>query len=270
MAAATAELESLRIGSGVTAHDAAPPRHDVAPPLRECRRLDLGGFSTPFDAVAHNGAARAQPHYDYFCVVDFECTCDQANAKAHEIIEFPGVFLNARTLDVDFEFHCYVRPTEIPKLTDFCTELTGITQNTVDASELLESALCKFRDFCNERGLVATRRTEEEGQLTFCIATDGPWDVCKFLAPELKRKRIVGFTRAWQNVVDVRKTFREHFRMTRGGVCDMLAAAGLKFEGREHSGLADSRNIARLLAVLLADGADVRHNLDGVKGGGRR
>lgn len=42
----------------------------------------------------------------------------------------------------------------------------------------------------------------------------------------------------------------------------MLTTVGLEFEGREHSGIADSYNISRLLAVLVAKGVDVRHNLE--------
>ena len=45
-----------------------------------------------------------------------------------EIIEFPCLALNTRTLTVDAEFHTFVRPVERPLLTDFCSELTGITQ----------------------------------------------------------------------------------------------------------------------------------------------
>src|SRR5689334_525374 len=33
---------------------------------------------------------------------------------------------------LDDYFHCYVRPQVHPKLTAFCTQLTGITQETVD------------------------------------------------------------------------------------------------------------------------------------------
>ena len=50
----------------------------------------------------------------------------------HEIIEFPVVFLNLATLEVDFIFHSFVRPVETFTLTDFCTNLTGITQEQVD------------------------------------------------------------------------------------------------------------------------------------------
>uniref|UniRef100_A0A7S4UPV6 Exonuclease domain-containing protein n=1 Tax=Alexandrium monilatum TaxID=311494 RepID=A0A7S4UPV6_9DINO len=202
------------------------------------------------------------PRYDLFCIVDFECTCDEVSKNPHEIIEFPGVFLNARTLCVEFEFHSFVRPTEHPRLTAFCTELTGIEQRSVDEASSLECVLCDFEHFCVEHNLKPGRQLWP-GFRNFCVATDGPWDVRNFLQPECERKRILGFSSStWQNVVNVRRHFRERFGLPSGGVKDMLAKVGLEFEGREHSGLADSRNIARLLAVLIADGLDVSHNLE--------
>ena len=43
-------------------------------------------------------------------------------------VEFPAVLLNTSTGEVESEFHTYVQPQEHPILSDFCTELTGITQ----------------------------------------------------------------------------------------------------------------------------------------------
>lgn len=40
--------------------------------------------------------------YDYICVVDFEATCEEGNPPefVHEIIEFPVVLVNTRTLEI--------------------------------------------------------------------------------------------------------------------------------------------------------------------------
>merc|ERR1712039_1162744 len=174
------------------------------------------------------------------------------------IIEFPAIFINTQTLEVDFEFHRYVRPTEHPQLTDFCIGLTGIHQDVVDVAAPLPVVLQAFDDFCQEHHLIAWNRkaTSQMDWRNFCIATDGPWDVRKFLMPECDRKKIVGFSDTWKKVVNIRRLFYDHFKLERGGVKDMLNTVGLEFEGREHSGIADSYNIARLLAVLLAKGVD--------------
>ena len=40
--------------------------------------------------------------YDYFVVIDFEGTCEEKNTDGyiHEIIEFPAILVNARTLEM--------------------------------------------------------------------------------------------------------------------------------------------------------------------------
>ena len=66
--------------------------------------------------------------FDYILVLDFEATCDQGGLKPPEIIEFPTVLLNTRTLKIEDEFHYYIKPKVNPILRPFCIELTGIQQ----------------------------------------------------------------------------------------------------------------------------------------------
>lgn len=67
--------------------------------------------------------------YDAFCVLDFEATCDDVrHFPNQEIIEFPIVVVDGKTYEVTARFHEYVRPIHNPKLTKFCTDLTGIQQ----------------------------------------------------------------------------------------------------------------------------------------------
>ena len=47
------------------------------------------------------GAPAAQP-YDFYAVVDFECTCERGDSWwVHEIIEFPVVLVNATSRQVE-------------------------------------------------------------------------------------------------------------------------------------------------------------------------
>ena len=46
-----------------------------------------------------------------------------------EIIEIGAVMQSSRTFAIESEFQTFVRPVRRPVLTDFCTELTGITQH---------------------------------------------------------------------------------------------------------------------------------------------
>jgi ERI1 exoribonuclease 2 len=59
-----------------------------------------------------------------------------------EVIEFPAVLFDANAGSVPDDplavFHEYVMPTEEPVLSKFCTELTGIRQEQVDAGSVPE------------------------------------------------------------------------------------------------------------------------------------
>jgi ERI1 exoribonuclease 3 len=82
------------------------------------------------------------PFYDYFLVLDFEATCDnKARIYPMEIIEFPVLLVNARSLATEATFHTYVCPTVHRQLTAFCTELTGITQDKVDGQPTLQETM---------------------------------------------------------------------------------------------------------------------------------
>ena len=181
----------------------------------------------------------------YYVIIDFECTCwsrggmDDPLTPAHEIIEFPAVFLNSETLEIDFEFHSFVRPTEDPVLTEFCTELTGINQSTVSESSDLKIVLADFRRFLQFNSITS-----------FTVCADGPWDFEKFLYPECTRKGIP-YPEWADKWIDVRKKFAEAFGFEKWvGVNDMLEYLELEFEGRPHSGIDDARNIARIMKAL--------------------
>lgn len=54
--------------------------------------------------------------------------CLLFSRSAFVAVEFPAVLLNTSTGEIESEFHTYVQPQEHPVLSEFCTELTGITQ----------------------------------------------------------------------------------------------------------------------------------------------
>lgn len=180
----------------------------------------------------------------YYAIIDFECTCwermDTADqGKLHEIIEFPVVFLNSKTLQVDFEFHSYVRPIENPVLSPFCVQLTGIEQSQVQDADDLTTVLKSFSKF------LIDNRIEK-----FTPCTDGPWDILKFLGPETKRKAIQ-FPKWAQRWIDIRLKFKYSFGLESWiGVESMLEYLGLEFKGRPHSGIDDARNIARIVRAV--------------------
>lgn len=67
-------------------------------------------------------------NFDYFFVLDFEAVWNPEEKVPEEIIEFPTVVIDAKTLQVVSEFHQYVRPILSKTLNSYCTEMTKITQ----------------------------------------------------------------------------------------------------------------------------------------------
>jgi inhibitor of KinA sporulation pathway (predicted exonuclease) len=80
---------------------------------------------------------------DFICILDFEATCWEENEN-HEIIEFPSVMLKWEKDQITRvgEIQNYVKPKIKPIISDFCTTLTGITQDQIDQKGIeLEQAV---------------------------------------------------------------------------------------------------------------------------------
>ena len=64
------------------------------------RELIVSEASPPWDLVSQ--MERNPYALDYLCVLDFEATCEEVNPDdyLHEIIEFPVLLLNLKTLEI--------------------------------------------------------------------------------------------------------------------------------------------------------------------------
>ncbi|GAA6062463.1 hypothetical protein JCM10212_005366 [Sporobolomyces blumeae] len=144
--------------------------------------------------------------YDSYLVFDVEATCERmeliprlAFSYPNEIIEWPVILLQWRKrprpvpnaapprdddddpawewkLEQVDEFHSYVKPTWRPRLSDFCTQLTGITQADVDAAPIFPRLLRNFHaEFIVPHRLFTPRNKT-------VWVTDGPWDLRDFVS----------------------------------------------------------------------------------------
>merc|ERR1711874_336583 len=57
--------------------------------------------------------------------------------------------------------------------------------------------------------------------------------------------------------IDIRAVYREFYRRKPQGLNGALRELGLGFEGREHSGIEDARNTARLVWRMVQDGCQL-------------
>ncbi|KAA0721648.1 ERI1 exoribonuclease 2 [Triplophysa tibetana] len=215
------------------------------------------------------GDAGRQPsvrkqHFTYLIIIDFESTCwRQKTNFGQEIIEFPAVLLNALNGEIESEFHTYVQPQEHPVLSEFCTELTGITQEQVESAPPLQVCLSRFlrwlQTLQQERGVVfeADSKSPAPSGRPCAFITWSDWDLGVCLLYECRRKQLT-VPEALKSWIDLRATYRLFYNRKPKGLRGALQDLGIQFTGREHSGLVDARNTALLSWRMLLDGCVLR------------
>ncbi|KDQ63664.1 hypothetical protein JAAARDRAFT_29695 [Jaapia argillacea MUCL 33604] len=196
----------------------------------------------------------------YLLVLDFEATCDESKfpRREMEIIEFPTILYDFSQDKVQATFHEYVRPLLHPTLTSFCTGLTGIKQETVDAADPFPQVWARFREF-----MISHNLPSEPSSYAFVAC--GDWDLKTMLplqlslsAPDLPAPHMENMCNRW---INIKTEFRKQYGMNGKGMAGMLHRLRLKLEGRHHSGIDDCRNILRILQRMRADGWEPPHSL---------
>ncbi|XP_065169240.1 ERI1 exoribonuclease 2-like [Atheta coriaria] len=227
--------------------------------LRELA-LKLGAMETI--STKPNLPARTKPaqQFDYLIVLDFEATCwntKMTRKTANEIIEFAAVLLHIPSGEIISTFKKYVKPTENPILTDFCTSLTGIKQSTVNNASTIEPVLEEFDSWVQENSklhnfdFVSTQYKKNDSLCTFATWSD--WDLGTCLKKECKRKRLYkeSYFNQW---IDVRQTYMEFYKDTPMGLIGALHSLKMNFVGQEHCGIDDARNTAYLINRMVQHG----------------
>lgn len=189
----------------------------------------------------------------YLCVLDFEATCweDPTRKPEMEIIEFPSVLYK-----IDYksnptfisEFAKYVKPTKNPILSEFCTNLTGIKQETVDVAETIDVVYQQHKHWLSEH-------VPDNEKLIF--ATCGKWDLMTMLPREITNKGLKS-DRRYSKYINVKDEFENFYSRKAGSMDEMLKKVNLQLEGRLHSGIDDTKNIARVLLKMFEAGYNIK------------
>jgi ERI1 exoribonuclease 3 len=178
---------------------------------------------------------------DHYIVLDFEATCNRPQQpKPMEIIEFPSVVLDAHTMEVVDKIQIYVRPIKHPKLSTFCTDLTGIQQSTVDEADIFEDAFKKYNKWVWQYPNSA-------------FITCGDWDLKTMLPSQCRTSgaKMPNFYRVW---INIKNEFQKFYKIKAGGLAGMLSRLKMDFIGRPHSGLDDCVNTGRIWQKMIEDG----------------
>jgi inhibitor of KinA sporulation pathway (predicted exonuclease) len=170
-------------------------------------------------------------------IIDLEATCwekSSTHKNENEIIEIGAVVVDGE-YNMLGEIQRLVRPVRNPILSDFCTELTSITQSEVDSAEPFPRALDSFR-----------REVEELVGMELSQVTYGSWG-------DYDRKQFLedckyhGIPYPFGPHRNLKREFAERKGIKPATLKGALRILEIPFEGTHHRGLDDARNIARIL-----------------------
>lgn len=188
---------------------------------------------------------------DRIVCIDLEATCwDDSSPKTSgkevsEIIEMGYALVDVKTGHIDMNGSYIIKPLR-SKISKFCTDLTGITQEQVDKGMRFDEACALIR-----KGLGTKMRTWASfGEYDRAMVVDQ----CKEMGVKYPFSYCHLNVKAWYGGV--------HGSINSKGLRQACEIEGLGWEGRHHSGMWDTYNLARLVSHLLLK---TRHGLDTTK-----
>lgn len=177
--------------------------------------------------------------YRYLLVIDLEATCSEDNTVPRhemEIIEIGAVMLDIETLQPVDEFQVFIKPIRHQQLTPFCTNLTSITQEMVDAGVSYQEAI-------NQLG----KWTDPYQPCLFC--SWGDYDRKQFYQDSQFHGVKYPFGSGHLNL---KLAFSERLgTKNRFGMAGALKKCGIELKGVHHRGIDDAQNISRLVPYIF-------------------
>lgn len=175
-----------------------------------------------------------------FLVFDLEATC-WANQpdRVNEIIEIGAVATDALGQPIA-EFQAFVQPKLNRELSDFCRQLTSITQSDVDTAPPFPDVAARFGEWARTHGtpVPASWGAYDRRQLQADCTLHG-----------------VDYPLPVEHI-NLKSVFAKVFRCRRVGMAKALKQLGIPLEGTHHRGIDDARNIARILQQMLTAAPD--------------
>lgn len=175
-------------------------------------------------------------------VIDLEATCWEngnypTDGQKQEIIEIGLVEVDTEAREILGKYSYLIKPI-LSEVSDFCTELTTLTADQLNAEGMTFAEACEI--------LLDKHQSKRR-----VWASWGDWDRSKFRGDCQHKGVKYPFGKAHQNV----KTLHG---MKRGltnpkGLGKACETEGIEFEGTAHRGDDDAYNIAKVLLKVLGD-----------------
>lgn len=231
--------------------------------------LDKRFIRSVFDAKTRQ--VRYEQPIDYICVYDLECNCskEKSDIAFNEIIELPVVVIDVKAQKVKSIFHTYVTLTIEKNLNEFCTELTGITNEQVLApgTPTIQNALDQLHEFLEKEGIfghefIFMSCGDFDGSQLKRESTEKNFKLKSYLKRWINLKKVFPTQLQLDSNKDLCMISKQWNKITQEkdqkpnctGMTDMLEKLGLPLEGRHHSGIDDAKNLANVVLTLLSRG----------------
>lgn len=164
-----------------------------------------------------------------YIIFDLEATCvkDHDPDFRNEIIEIGAICLDeeANYIRASNEF---IKPKINPILSDFCKELTTISQEQVDISRTFPHVINDFREWIGNEYLLCSWGDYDRKQL-------------------MKDCILHGIEYDWvQDHFNIKNDFARIFNMKPCGMKKALQIAEIPLEGTHHRGIDDAINISKI------------------------
>ena len=177
-------------------------------------------------------------HQMNYVIVDLEATCWESDQSTEdmEIIEIGAVLLKGNTFQSFSDFDQFVKPIINPYLSDFCMQLTNITQRQVDEALIYKKAFQSFLVWIGEE--------------PFKLCSWGKFDFDLFV---LENKRVnIGFPENFMGHINLKELYARAFNTKPNiGLKKALQKQSMVFHGNPHRGIDDARNTARIAQMIL-------------------
>ncbi|KAJ9671567.1 hypothetical protein PVL29_025329 [Vitis rotundifolia] len=188
-------------------------------------------------------------HLDFFLVLDLEGKI--------EILEFPVLMINAKTMDVVDLFHRFVRPSEMSeqRINEYIEGKygkLGVDRVWHDTAIPFMEVIQQFEAWLTQHHLWTKEMGGSLDQAAF--VTCGNWDLKTKVPQQCKvsKMKLPPYFMEWINLKDVYLNF---YKRRATGMMTMMKELRIPLLGSHHLGIDDTKNIARVLQRMLADGA---------------
>jgi len=208
------------------------PKKDIAPKKDNAPRKEYHVKNEPKKDIKN------QP-FDSYLILDFE--------GKQEIIEFPVLLFDPKKMEVISQFHRYVKPAKIEE-----EKLNAMIKGKYGrwglADQYFKTAI-PFVQVIQE----FNQWMKDNHILNFAFITCGNWDIKTQASKQCSISEIPlpHYFNRWINLKDI---YLHFYNERANGMKEMLDGLSIPLEGNHHSGLDDTKNIAKVVKRIIGDG----------------